>query len=294
MAITGHGFDGTLLEGDWALLAGLPGVHDQTWPSQPAGDLAVTISTSALEAYIAAGTYNTGAGVLVRNTLSETRALSNPTSGSRWDTVAALVDWMTNTVTLVVVQGDGSVAVPWQVMESTPGTRLHVPLALVKLTAGSAAPAEVRDLRRGLYPLPAAHHRKTSEGINIAAGKSWALSYGALVRNELPVNVVDLQRFYPGTGVYDIEAVIPITSGGMAATLRVNSTVSPAGTTGSPGGTELVYSAVSAGAPGVLIARAVRLGPDDSVQVIVTPSSTVTMVGAQPYLNITRVAEYVG
>lgn len=148
MAISGAGFDGTLLEADWARLNGPAGVPDQSIPGQSLTDLEVSVSTSALSCTIAptVGGY-VRHGINIKSTLTETRTFTNPASGSRWDVVAALIDWTTNTVTVEVVQGTSTQAVPWASMQTTVGTKVHEPLALVKLTAGSAAPTAIIDLR---------------------------------------------------------------------------------------------------------------------------------------------------
>lgn len=154
MAITGAGFDGTLTEADWARIAGPAGVPDQSVPGASTTDLAVTRSitalTATLTATVAPGTYNRH-GVLAKSTATETVTFTNPASGSRWDLVALLYDWTTNSITLTVVQGGTTRALPTASMETTPGTKAHVPLALVELTAGNAAPTRVMDLRAGMW-----------------------------------------------------------------------------------------------------------------------------------------------
>lgn len=150
MAITGVGFDGTLIESDWSKIAGPHGVPDQSVGDASSTDWAVSPSGTVLSATVAPGLYNRH-GVLSRSTAVETVTFANPGSGSRWDAVCLLINWTTNTVTLVVVQGTASMVVPWANMQKVPGTQCHVPLALVQLTAGSAAPTGLLDLREGVW-----------------------------------------------------------------------------------------------------------------------------------------------
>ena len=148
MTISGVGFDGTVAEADWARLSGPQGIPDQTIPGQSTTDYQVTLSTTALSATVTPGIYNRH-GILAKSTATETVTFSNPASGSRYDAVCLLIDWTTNTVSLVVVQGTTTPAIPWASLLKTPGTQAHVPLALVKLTSGNAAPVSRTDLRWG-------------------------------------------------------------------------------------------------------------------------------------------------
>jgi len=153
MAVTGKGFDGTLTESDWALMAGPPGVPDQQVSGANSGAMYVQPSPSALTASVWQGTYNKH-GILTRiATTDATVSFTNPGTGSRWDAVCILLDWTTNSASIVVVQGGSTPVVPWASMEKLPGTKVHVPLSLVKLTAGSAAPTDSHDLREGVWVL---------------------------------------------------------------------------------------------------------------------------------------------
>lgn len=148
MALTGAGFDGTLTEGAWARLAGPEGIPDQSVPGASTTDFALTLSGSALTASVAAGTYNRH-GILATSDAAATVTFTNPGSGSRYDCVALLLNWAMNMVTLTVVQGGTTPVVPWASMQKTIGTQVHVPLELVRLTAGQTKPVSQIDLRLG-------------------------------------------------------------------------------------------------------------------------------------------------
>lgn len=228
MAITGAGFDGTLTEVAWAKLNGPPGIPDQTVPGSTTTDLAVTISGSALSASVAAGTYNRH-GVLVSNDAAATVSFTNPGSGSRWDCVALLINWATNTVTLTVTQGTSSPAVPWASMQKTIGTQVHVPLALVQLTAGQTKPVTSIDLRLGLgwqnaamgsgFTIPSlgdrVQYKIAGDGtVSVRGAVEWASGnwYGRTIVSGLPV---------PADWTYDYQVGSMFCSSGATAGVQL-------------------------------------------------------------------------
>lgn len=142
MALTTYGFDGSVDERAWALM------HQTGSASNHVGsasDWRVTAVSGNRSTSIAPG-YLIGRGVLTYSDAAITMTHTAPSAG-RWDLVAAAIDWSSNTVTPVVLQGGTTTATtPTAVPTSFPGgfgstagSIVHVPLAWVWVNASTTS-----------------------------------------------------------------------------------------------------------------------------------------------------------
>lgn len=141
MAIVSRGYDGTITEADWALLA--PGLG--AYESVTSG-LGATVLTSPDRAVRIAGGAAVGHGVLDVSDTAVTVACGSVASGVRWDTVALRRNWATNTTSIVVVAGTATTMVAPGV-QANPGVSDDQPLYLAKVQAGSSVIVELVDVR---------------------------------------------------------------------------------------------------------------------------------------------------
>lgn len=149
MAITSHGYDGTINEAQWATVAhylgsGVPGVSEvDAWR--------VTAGGSGSRAVTVAGASGNGPafgwGIVDFNTTNINLNAAAQSSGTRWDTVCLRRDWtgVGGTTTTVIVQG-GSSAVVAAGIQRTPGVVADQPLALIQVTTSTSI-GSVIDLR---------------------------------------------------------------------------------------------------------------------------------------------------
>jgi hypothetical protein len=145
VTFTSYGYDGSLSETGWAVLAQHLGVDQCVFG---AADFATTIGGSGDRALtVAAGT---AAGHGVADVSNATVNLNGGAvgSGTRWDTVALRRSWSGTggTSSVVLVAGGSSKALAAG-LNVTPGTLADQPLALARFIAGSTAAQEVQDLR---------------------------------------------------------------------------------------------------------------------------------------------------
>lgn len=144
MAITDSwGYAGDIDAPEWAKLmpyaaGGQYGVKDfAAWRPTigGSGDRAVTIAAGL----------GWGHGVMDTNGSSVTLNLPSVASGSRWDLIVARRIWSTGVTSFQRVAGTSTKALPNRL--NTPGTEDEQPIALARVTAGSASVVELIDLR---------------------------------------------------------------------------------------------------------------------------------------------------
>ena len=141
------GFKGSVNDVRWARL--IPRAGSAPYGVVKVGDCKVTAAAGD-RAVSVAGTGTDGGcwgwGVFCEFNASTTLTLTAPTTGSRWDLIALRRDWNTRTVTPIVIPGSASRDIPGA-RKQGPGVLDDQPLALVRVTAGSSAVAEIVDLR---------------------------------------------------------------------------------------------------------------------------------------------------
>lgn len=145
MAITSIGYDGSVDEFNWALLApvlghryGVIGAADWRVSAVPNVDRAVSVNVGVGFAL----------GVRDDSTTAVTIGPFDVAVGTpRWDMVVARRNWTTNTTTFDKIKGGGAATLPTYKAYS-PGSPIdEQPLALVQITPGIQTPTAIRDLR---------------------------------------------------------------------------------------------------------------------------------------------------
>jgi hypothetical protein len=145
MALQISGFDGSVVESDWAALSNNTGSRYSVGGGT---DFQVTPRSAAtLTSNVAVGTAY-GCGVKVTNdaqiTVIHTTA---PNSGTRWDAVVLRRNWSGTggTATVVVIAGGATRSMPTR--NNTPGVLDDQVLALVPINAGQSIPGTPVDCR---------------------------------------------------------------------------------------------------------------------------------------------------
>lgn len=145
MAITSVGYDGTVNEAQWALLARTLGARDGVVGE---GDWKVT-AVAGLDRTVSVAT-GAGFGHGVRDSSDAAVNVQLPTlgSGTRWDTIVVHRDWQppTGVTSFTYVTGTSTQAIAAGISDN-PGVVADQVLALVQITAGVQAPTAVIDLR---------------------------------------------------------------------------------------------------------------------------------------------------
>lgn len=145
MALNSAGFDGSIVESDWA---GLSNNGGSRYSVGSTGDFKVTPRSAAtLTCDVAAGVAY-GGGVKVTNTaaLTVTHATA-PATGTRWDAVVIRRNWSGTggTASVVVITGTATRTIPAR--NNTPGVLDDQVLALVPINAGQSIPGTPVDCR---------------------------------------------------------------------------------------------------------------------------------------------------
>jgi hypothetical protein len=146
MAITSAGYDGTVDEVQMAGMAPKTGTSE--YGVEGAGDFAVSaVAGQDRTVSIAPGT---AWGHFVKDVSDAniTKALTAPSSGSRWDMIVLSRDWQPaggTTVGKVIEGGSSSNTLPSRL--TNPGVTDDQPLALVRVDAGSTTIGDIIDLR---------------------------------------------------------------------------------------------------------------------------------------------------
>lgn len=146
MAITSVGYDGTVDEAQWASMISKVGGYE--YGVDKAGDFAVTQSAGTRMISIAAG-LAWGRGVMDISDAAAIIQLDSVATGSRYDLIALRRTWgpvSGGPTEIVVVKGTGAKAIP-AARQTSPGVTDDQPLALARVTAGSASISEIIDLR---------------------------------------------------------------------------------------------------------------------------------------------------
>jgi microcystin-dependent protein len=148
MAIASAGYDGTVTQEDWALMAQFTGVDTAVAGS---GELAVTGVEGVRLVDVAPGTA-WGWGVIDWLTDTNTVQLTaNGTGSTRWDAIVLRRDWTTGTSSLAAVEGTSVEAVP--TLTVTPGVQADQVLALVAVPPGASSLVGAVVRRRTQYPV---------------------------------------------------------------------------------------------------------------------------------------------
>lgn len=173
MTITSTGYDGTVLEDDWAVMASLAGAK---YAVADEASFKVTIGGIGDRAVTVAAGSAFGCGILDVNDASINKTSSSVSSGSRWDTVCLARNWSGTggTSTVVVREGTASKALAAGVL-TTPGTTDDQPLALIRCQNGQTDVQEVVDLRSTTGKI---HTLATAAGLGIHVPRpgAWAFA----------------------------------------------------------------------------------------------------------------------
>lgn len=140
--ITSYGYDGTMSEAGWAVLAPLLGSRERF---AGASDFAVSIGGVGSRAITVAAGTACGHGVADVNSAAINLNATAVASGTRWDTVVIRRTWSTNSTTVAINTG-GATQTP-VVLNTSPGIVDDQPIALILVSSASTTVQSVVDLR---------------------------------------------------------------------------------------------------------------------------------------------------
>ncbi len=144
MAWSSIGYAGTVNDRQWAGMH--PRVGQAAYGVAGFADWRVTAAAGTRVVQVAAGT-GWGRGIMdTTDAVEVLPSLASVPSGTRWDLIVARRDWDAKTTTFKVVAGGSTKAIPPRTVSLFGGVD-EQPLALVRVSAGSSAIAEIVDLR---------------------------------------------------------------------------------------------------------------------------------------------------
>jgi hypothetical protein len=172
LALTSFGYEGTMSEIAWALLAQMSGTDTAVdgfggWrvAAGGTGSRAITVQTGAGDG----GGVAYGWGVVDRLDAPLNLNATGVVSGTRWDTVVIRRDWQPDgggTTTVVIVPGGASQALAAG-LNASPGVIADQPLALIRITTDTTV-QEVVNLRA-----PASKVKTYPTAAALPAGAPW-------------------------------------------------------------------------------------------------------------------------